>query len=509
LFYSEVSLDSQVQDFYKLFITNSIKSIPSYTGEITNMFVKNSDLYIHTEHNLWKLSVAPQTMKTNADTIEVGQGEFLERDPIKLFNNEDAYSRGGTIDKFTSIFAMGDYIWFDRNSGSVLKLGDGIKSISEKGMSKWFSRNSEVSLDTQFRNLTGLPYPHKGTSCNTNVGYIAAIDPEHDRYMLTKRDYELLPSVTSDLPTALRELTTNPDGTLYVPNVAVGYYYYDNDGFYVGIQAGVDVSLKDQLLAPIDYTDKTLAENKSWTLSYSLKAQAWSSFHSYIPNWLYYDSETFYSFVANATDSINLSTWEHNYGEFQKYYDTKFDFVIDYIYKKNSYAEKTFDSIEYTSNVWSKSTVDDRDIEIPFITFDRFFVYNNNQLSNLKEIDVSNLIPYANTLYDITKATAHKWRNIWKINRLRDLTVNKWPISASTEPKFTKDWSELTYQNEYDNGFGYIDKVINPSIIDINKDVYQIERLTDKYLGVRLFFKPLNDYKITLNLITGEKRNKV
>lgn len=507
LFYSEVSLDSQVQDFYKLFITNSFKAIPSYTGEIRNIFVKNSDLYIHTEHNLWKVSVAPQTMKTNADTIEVGQGEFLGRDPIKLFNNEDAYSRGGTIDKFTSIFAMGDYIWLDRNSGSVLKLGDGIKSISDLGMSKWFSKNSEVALDTQFRNLTGLPYPYKGTSCNTNVGYIAAIDAEHDRYMLTKKDYELLPSVTSDGPTALRELTTNPDGTLYVPNVAVGYYYYDNDGFYVGIQAGVDVSLKDQLLAPIDYTDKTLAKNKSWTLSYSLKSQVWSSFHSYTPNWLYYDSKTFYSFVANPTGDINLSTWEHNYGEFQKYYNTKFDFIIDYIYKKNPYGEKTFDSIEYTSNVWSKSTVDDRDIEIPFTTFDRFFVYNNNQLSNLKEIDVSNLIPYANTLYDITKATAHKWRNIWKINRLRDLTVDRLTLN---EPKFTKDWSELTYQNEYDNGFGYIDKVINPSIIDINKDVYQIERLTDKYLGVRLFFNPpLNDYKITLNLITGEKRNKV
>lgn len=506
LFYSEVSLDSQVQDFYKLFLTNSFKAIPSYTGEIQNMFVKNSDLYVHTEHNLWKISVAPQTMQTNADTVEVGQGEFLGREPIKLFNNEDAYSRGGTIDKFTSVFAMGDYIWLDRNSGSVLKLGNGIKSISDLGMSKWFSENSEVTLDTQFRNLTGLPYPYKGTSCNTNVGYIATIDAEHDRYILTKKDYELLPSVTSDAPTALRELTTNPDGTLYVPNVVVGYYYYDNDGFYVGIQAGVDVSLKDQLLAPIDYTDKTLAKNKSWTLSYSLKSEVWSSFHSYIPNWLYYDSRTFYSFVANPTDDINLSTWEHNYGEFQTYYNTKFDFIIDYIYKKNPYAEKTFDSIEYTSNVWSKSTVDDRDIEIPFTTFDRFFVYNNNQLSNLKEIDVSNLIPYASTLYDITKATAHKWRNMWKINRLRDLTVNRLNLN---EPKFTKDWSELTYQNEYDNGFGYIDKVINPSIIDINKDVYQIERLTDKYLGVRLFFKPLNDYKITLNLITGEKRNKV
>ena len=509
LYYSQVSIDSQSQDFYKLFITNAYKSIPSYTGEIQNIFVKDSDLYIHTNHNLWKMSVAPQTMKTNADTIEVGQGEFLGREPVKMFNNEDAFSRGGTVDKFTSIFAMGNYIWFDRNSRSLLSLSNDIKSISDIGMSKWFDRNAEVTLDTQFRNLTGLPYPYKGTSCNVNVGYIAVMDPEHDRYMLTKKDYELLSGIIS----GMTELTTNAAGTLYVPAIVTTptTYYYDDYGFYVGILAGNDVSLKNTLLAPIDYTDKALAKNKSWTLSYSLKSQVWSSFHSYIPNWLYYDSKTFYSFVANATDGINLKIWEHNYGNFQTYYGNKFDFVIDYIYKQNSFQDKTFDSIEYTSNVWLKSTPDDTDIEIPFITFDRFFVYNNNQLSNLKTIDVSNFVAYANTLYDITKATAHKWRNIWKINKLRDLTVNKWPISGSTEPKFTKDWSELTYSNEYNNGFGYIDKVINPAIIDITKDVYQIERLTDKYLGVRLFFNPGDalDYKITLNLITGTKRNKV
>ena len=30
-----------------------------------------------------------------------------------------------------------------------------------------------------------------------------------------------------------------------------------------------------------------------------------------------------------------------------------------------------------------------------------------------------------------------------------------------------------------------------------------------EYLGVRLFFNQSDDYKITLNLITGTKRNKV
>lgn len=502
LIYSEISLDAQVQDFYKLFLTNSVKDIPSYTGSIQNLFVKNSDLYIHTEHNLWKISVAPQQLNTNADVVEVGQGEFLGRDPIKLFNNDDAFSRGGTIDKFTSVYSDGLYMWLDRNSNTLFSLMDGFEPLSEKGLGRWFKNNTEVNLDTQFRALTCLPYPYKGTACNLNVGYIATYDPEHKRYILTKKDYKLLPAITG----AMIELTTNMAGDTFVPATVIGQYYYDNDGFYIGIAVGTDVLLKDTLVESLDYTDENVAENKSWTLSYSMKDKAWVSWHSYIPNFIYNDSYTFYSFVSNQTSDINLSIWEHNFGEFQTYYGTKFDFIIDYINKKNPYQDKTFDTIEYTSNVWLESTVDNKWIEVPFTTFDRFYVYNNNQLSNLKTINVANLTPYANIQYDVTAATAHKWRNLWRINRLRDMSVDRLNL---LEPKFTQDWTEVTYQSEFGNGFGYIDKVINPSIIDIAKPVYQIERLTDKFLGVRMFFNPEENYKITLNITTGEKRNKI
>ena len=509
ILYSEISLDSQVQDFYKLFLTNSEKAIPSYTGSIQDLFVKNSDLYVHTENNLWKLSVAPQTMKTSADTVEVGQGEFLERDPIKLFNNEDGFARGGTIDKFASVFGSnGELIWLDRNGGTVYALsGEGPKILSNKGMSRWFSNNSEVELDTQFRALTSLPYPHKGTACNINVGYKGVLDPEHNRYILTKKDYKLLPSVlvanvTNGQPIA--ELTIVAG--VYNPATIIGQYYYDNDGFYVGIAVGTDPALKSTLVSDIDYNDELLAENKSWTISYSLKDQSWASFHSYIPNWMYNDTHTFYSFVDNTTSNINLSIWEHNYGEFTDYYGTKFDFIIDYIYKKNPYQEKTFDTIEYTSNVWLEDLSTNRWIEVPFTTFDRFYVYNNNQLSNLKTVTVGNLTPYANLAYTVGDATAHKTRNIWKINRLRDMAVSRLALSESL---FSTDWSEATYQTQFDNGFGYIDHVINPAAIDVTKSVYTIERLTDKYLGVRLFFNPASDYKITFNLLSGQKRIKI
>jgi hypothetical protein len=132
-------------------------------------------------------------------------------------------------------------------------------------------------------------------------------------------------------------------------------------------------------------------------------------------------------------------------------------------------------------------------------------VYNNTQLSNLKDIEVSNLTAYKEIEYDVTKATAHKWRDLWRISRLRDFGTGRLNLN---EPKFTQDWAEITYQDYFDDGFGYIDKVINPSFIDLTKPVYQIERLTDKYLGVRLFFKPQENYKINLNLVSGEKRHK-
>ena len=501
LIYSNISLDSQVQDFYKIFLTNSEKNIPSSTGSIQNMFVKNSDLYIHTEHNLWKISVAPQTMQTNSDTVEVGQGAFLDRDPIRLFNNKDAFSRGGCVDKFTSVYGAGEYIWLDRNSASVLSLGEGINSLSDTGLTRWFANNIEVNLDNQFMSYTGLSYPFKGTACNKNVGFIATLDPEHDRYILSKKDYSLLPEVTD----TIIELTTNALGTLFSPATVIDQYYYDDEGFYKGIAVGTDVNLKDTLVEYLDLTDPVIAKNKSWTISYSLKNKAWTSWHSYLPNWLYNDSYTFYSFLTSTGTTINENIYRHNYGEFQNYYGSKYDFILDYIYKKEPIMDKTYDSIEYTSNVWKKSLVDDTWIEIPFVTFDRFFVYNNTQLSNLKTITVGNLTPYSNIPYSVSNATAQIWRNNWKINRLRDMAVDRLLLN---EPKFTTDWNESTYQSEFTNG-GYIDHVINPNMIDVTKNVYQIERLTDKYLGTRLFFKPDEDYKITFNLNTGLYRNKI
>ena len=56
---------------------------------------------------------------------------------------------------------------------------------------------------------------------------------------------------------------------------------------------------------------------------------------------------------------------------------------------------------------------------------------------------------------------------------------------------------------------GYIDYAINPFYINTSKDVYQLQRFRDKFLNVRLFYKPAEDYKIVINTMANLKRTLV
>jgi hypothetical protein len=59
---------------------------------------------------------------------------------------------------------------------------------------------------------------------------------------------------------------------------------------------------------------------------------------------------------------------------------------------------------------------------------------------------------------------------------------------------FTKDWSAISSQYP-------IDKVINPAVINVNKDWYDQENFRDKYLVMRLRFTNFEDVELTTNFI--------
>lgn len=487
IYYSLTSFPDDTRDFYRTFKTNNSREIPTDSGDITNMILKEESLFVHTTNNLFRFNVAPQQLQTNNDTIQIGQGEFLNLRPVKLFDNKQGYSRGGCEFKFSGVLTDLSYIWVDNISGRVYSLSKGIQEISLAGMRRFFKNNLGLELDKEFKELTEKPYPYKATTCGKGIGFWAVYDPEHQRYILHKRDFSIVRDKTAlELPLA--------------PPYVTGQLYYDDNGFYVA-ENTTTITFVEQLDNAREYF-----EVRGFTISYSLLDNAWASFHSYLPSIMYHDSNTFFSSYSN-NDNLISKTWRHNDTNFTTYADAKFPFIIDYISNTSPYTEQSYDTVEYTANVFSRSTDDKQWIEVPFNTFNRVFTYNNNQISNLKSIEVSNLDPYAHVGYDVNIAKAHKQRNYWRINRFRDMAINRLALS---EPLFTSDWLNTQYSTKFSvGGLGWIDKVINPDIISLTKDVYTQQRFTDKFFGVRLEFEPAENYKMVMNLATSLTRPKL
>jgi hypothetical protein len=140
--------------------------------------------------------------------------------------------------------------------------------------------------------------------------------------------------------------------------------------------------------------------------------------------------------------------------------------------------------------------------------FNRMIAYNSRQCSGELQIKVKDTNLGAGYLQqqilgdrpDIITVDRNE-RN-WSINELRDYRVNY------NAPMFINRLDLL--QSEY-----FIDKILNTSTIDFNKDWTQKESFRDKYLEFRLFFDNFvsiasgtspKDIKILINFIVDVEK---
>jgi hypothetical protein len=199
----------------------------------------------------------------------------------------------------------------------------------------------------------------------------------------------------------------------------------------------------------------------------------------------------YYTYINNLTRDI----WAHDKRNYQTYYGIKYDHIVEVTFNPEPSQEKIFESVQFISNVYNYSLTDNRFINLENITFDRFEISNNSQSSNTRDLivkvgayDKLSLLP-TETLVDRTD-------NYWRFNTFRDMAFNR-----TTETLYTTNW---IYLNPYFDslGQGYVDAVVNPLSINLNKPYYEQARFRDKVAFLRLFFNPENDYKISTEVIS-------
>lgn len=480
IFYSEKSFLEERADSYGKYLPLNYITVPGEHGEITNIFSLKNALYVHTKSNLWYIPQNTQERITGDVVSLIGTGGFFDSTPRPII--DDTIGSAGSTQKFSTIKTKYGLFFVDDTEGKIYILnfdnqkGTSIKELStkDKGISKWLLYNIPFNLYNDVYQLAKYKMQNVNNPSNpSGIGFLAAYDFENNRILLTKRDYVIADAYRDTFSVdSLSSMTPTPCGD---DSVTLLFNSYDNN-FYRATCSGGWVSYT--LLALDTWT--TFFNNKSWTLSYSIDTDSWTSFHSYIPSAYIFDYKNLYSTFATGTN-----IWKHNIEDiYLKYYNVAKSFIIDYIAIKNPLETSISDNI-------TMQTIAEKDgIEQRYVTFNKAIIYNDRQCTGeltlfVPETNIGATYMSSNITNVAGQITLKRFDKDWKINDFRDMRDDY------TLPIFKNDWTSIS--STY-----FIDKIVNTTSISNTKDWTQLEKFRDKYLGIRLIFDNLTDTKLTM-----------
>lgn len=433
IIWSETQSEEQLSDSYRIYKPLSYFDIPAHRGEITDMNYKENNLLVRTDQSSFLLQPNPQSLQASGTSIYLGTGDFLHLPPMELMSTDLGYA--GQQHILDSINTPQGLVWIDQNAGKIFNYTGQLEEISRYKMYHWFDNNLKSELESYFRE-NGYSYNKDQFGCRLSF------DPKTERLLIHKVDYKPLFKKTANV-------------------------IFTNGKFRIN---GVDV----------EYTNPLYFENKSFTISYSMRTKTWLSWHSYQPDFMYYNANTYFSVIGNQI-------WSHDdYYKFGNYYGISFPHIIEYV--DRHFTNYNLHSIYlYTT---AQRFVNGEWIDNKDLSFGECLVYTRHQSTGkftLTQIIPSNeidTIDWSNTAKPLVE-----YNNVFRIGQIRDL--------AKSSPVNTSNWSVI--QDEYINGQGYIDKVPNTSNLELNRDLSDLIEFRDTYAHIRLYYNNDN-HKLTMHI---------
>ena len=232
-------------------------------------------------------------------------------------------------------------------------------------------------------------------------------------------------------------------------------------------------------------TEERQIVDNSWTMSYSLKADSWVSWHSYLPSFYMYIQEKFYSW-KQGMNTIFRHGVKGSYGNF---YGESKPFIIEYVDVDNPLVTKIYDALKIQTEAKTWNEDSQEFLDAGNVTFTKILLYNTHQISGIlnmvvkqnEDTYIEDQITNSNTSIVISRNERD-----WSINDFRDISIDQ------SVPMFKKDLTSI--QNQY-----YIDKVVNSDRIDFDKNWMELENFRDKFLVVRLIIDTFDSTRLIMN----------
>lgn len=531
--YSEQSFQEELSDNYRVFLPNNYRDLDGETGEITNLFKLANNLFVHTEEALWQLQNSRRERVNDGVVTYIGTGSFFDVPPQKVMDGDNGNS-AGLQHKWGTLKTPYGYFFVSENQRRIYKFdGKQLNPISNIGLSNWFKENIEIQTDKDYKKSSTYEYPYRDNPSNElGTGFILTYDSKKERILVTKKDYILSENIIEqkdfffcnqdsqnsifDRASSIIEgeamLGWNFEGiencglvfskqkvvssveTRWIPNKDI-IEARPGDETYMPISVVVNHLESEYKTIEGRPILEVIQADNSWTISFSLKANqgngAWLSWHSYIPNFYIHVPESFYSWIQGSS-----YLWKHNkIGHFQTFYNMYKPFIFEYVSVSTPLTTRIWNHIwlqteaqRYSLN--NKNYNDEKDI-----TFNKLVAYNTRQCTGevtlkVKDAETMNANYMLNQVINSNDSSIiiDRTERDWFINDLRDIRINY------SQPIWNKSIDSV--QSEY-----FIDKTLNTSTLDVEKDWTQQESFRDKYLVVRFIFDNFVDSEPNVKLM--------
>jgi hypothetical protein len=460
IIYSKQANEEESSDSWQVYPANQYYDVDSYLGDIIDVQALDTQQILVRCENGSAIFNAYDTLELDKTIVTVGSGGMFSQRPQTFGNTDNGY--GGSSSKYAIDITSLGVFYTDIERGQIFLYQKGLMPISDQKMTKWFIRN----LYSKFlRTISNLDNFEKLNQDNPFYGFglQSVYDSKNKLWFLTKKDY----------------LLRNREELINFSITDLGELLY---------KGGI-----------VDFSNKELFKDVSWTISYNPAIQKWFSFHSFYPNFTMYSDEDFYTGINKVLDdeitSVIYKHWDKK--SFQSYYEELFPFEITLTTSKPGIVN-ILHSLEYELKNYEVINEETQDLFFTHLfNFNKAIISTDNQSSGLlllnpkdknnpyqtldypriNDIDPLNL--KIDTLY--SKVEGNKYR----LNQFFDIVKDK----NNNLPIFEHD----------ENG---VDRYpVNLEYDKVNNEVLRSQKLRNSWFDVTLIQDESDKYKMVLNLL--------
>lgn len=414
--WSDKSSQEEIKNNWLIYRPSAYYDFPKSNGKLISLDkLQDIEVLARFENKAQKYNALTTVQVSEGPQGYLGNPRLFSGTPaVDIADTDNGYA--GSQNKFLLRTEFG-HVFIDAKRGQVILLAGGAKNIAFQGMNKWFSENLPFNI---------LEYSTDADIDNhfNGIGLHGVYDQFYQRILITKKDYIPRNNVVIFGQRAYYDPT-------FLDNKAKNIVFTDNT---------IEVTIGD----PQYFIDK------SWTLSYSFRTNAWVSFHSFVPN--YYIA--YPNYFQSGLNDDNSSLWSHNktFTSFQSYYGIQNPFIVEYPFNYNI-KDEILQSVSNYSN--ARKYIDFTSFYEPdeTIFFNKAIIYNNQQCSGILNLipkptkNLSSVMGYPKFNAESKDILTTKRDNIYYFNTFWDITKDKSQPTFLTTEDFTKEEKELNQSN--------------------------------------------------------------